>query len=88
MRPLSRQWLAVGYTLCAMPKPTAAHPSSTLAIALAAMLWGSDLLLLPGVLATGWSPARVVLGEHMLLTLAFLPTVWRARRNFGRLTGR
>ena len=47
-------------------------PLSTLLIALAAMLWGGDLLLRPQALSGGWSPARVVLGEHLLLTLVFL----------------
>ena len=48
-------------------------------IALAAMLWGSDLLLRPNALSAGWSPAWVVLGEHLLLSLLFLPVLWRER---------
>ena len=53
-------------------------------IALAAMLWGSDLLLRPGALSAGWSPAWVVLGEHLWLSVLFLPILWRERR---RLVG-
>ena len=54
-------------------------------IALAAMLWGSDLLLRPNALSAGWSPAWVVLGEHLLLTLLFLPTLWRERLKLAAL---
>lgn len=67
--------------------PTA-MPFSTLLIALAAMLWGSDLLLRPHVLAAGWSPATVVLGEHLLLTAAFLPVLIRGRAHLGGLSRR
>ena len=59
----------VGYNVSRMPLST---PFSTLLIALAAMLWGGDLLLRPQALSGGWSPACVVLGEHLLLTLVFL----------------
>ncbi len=59
---------------------------STLLIALAALLWGVDLLLRPLVLAAGWSPARVVLGEHLLLTLAFAVPLWQGRHALARLT--
>lgn len=59
---------------------------SPLLIALAAMLWGSDLLLRPNALSAGWSPAWVVLGEHLLLTLLFLPTLWRERVRLSALT--
>jgi len=62
--------------------------SSTLLIALAAMLWGGDLLLRPQVLSSGWSPAWVVLGEHLLLTLAFGVVLWRGRRLLTGLSGR
>lgn len=55
-------------------------------IALAAMLWGSDLLLRPNALSAGWSPAWVVLGEHLVLTLLFLPILWRERRTLAALT--
>lgn len=54
-------------------------------IALAAMLWGSDLLLRPNALSAGWSPAWVVLGEHLLLTLLFLPVLWRERQKLATL---
>ena len=55
-------------------------------IALAAMLWGSDLLLRPNALSAGWSPARLVLGEHLILTLLFLPILWRERQKLAVLT--
>ena len=49
------------------------------------MLWGSDLLLRPGALSAGWSPAWLVLGEHVLLTALFLPTLWREGQRLGTL---
>ena len=55
-------------------------------IALAAMLWGSDLLLRPNALSAGWSPAWLVLGEHLLLSLLFLPILWHERLNLAALT--
>jgi drug/metabolite transporter (DMT)-like permease len=61
---------------------------STLLIALAAMLWGVDLLLRPAALSAGWSPAAVVLGEHLLLTAAFAVTLWRGRGMLAALTRR
>ena len=51
------------------------------------MLWGGDLLLRPQALSGGWSPARVVLGEHLLLALVFAVTLWRGRRLLGHLSG-
>ena len=57
-------------------------------IALAAMLWGGDLLLRPAALSAGWSPARVVLGEHLALCVLFAPVLWRARRRLAGLTRR
>ena len=59
---------------------------SPLLIALAAMLWGSDLLLRPNALSAGWSPAWLVLGEHLLLSLLFVPVLWRERPRLGLLT--
>lgn len=59
---------------------------SPLFVALAAMLWGSDLLLRPNALSAGWSPAWVVLGEHLLLSVLFLPVLWRERHALGTLT--
>lgn len=55
-------------------------------IALAAMLWGSDLLLRPAALSAGWSPARVVLGEHLALCILFAPVLWREWRHLAALT--
>ncbi len=46
------------------------------------MLWGSDLLLRPAALSAGWSPAWVVLGEHLALCVLFAPVLWRERRQF------
>ena len=60
---------------------------STLLVALAAMLWGGDLLLRPQALASGWSPARLVLGEHLLLALVFAVTLWQGRRLLADLSG-
>ena len=57
-------------------------------IALAAMLWGGDLLLRPAALSAGWSPARVVLGEHLALSLLFAPVLWRERRQLTLLSSR
>ena len=57
-------------------------------IALAAMLWGGDLLLRPAALSAGWSPARVVLGEHLALSVLFAPILWRERRQLSRLDRR
>ncbi len=54
-------------------------------IALAAMLWGSDLLLRPNALSAGWSPAWVVLGEHLILSVLFLPVLWRERQRLSVL---
>lgn len=58
---------------------------SPLLIALAAMLWGGDLLLRPAALSAGWSPARVVLGEHLALCVLFAPVLWRERRRLAGL---
>lgn len=52
------------------------------------MLWGSDLLLRPQALSAGWSPATVVLGEHLLLTLVLGPVLWRERKALARLNVR
>lgn len=59
---------------------------SPLLIALAAMLWGGDLLLRPAALSAGWSPARMVLGEHLALCVLFAPILWRERRQLTGLT--
>lgn len=59
---------------------------SPLLIALAAMLWGSDVLLRSQALSAGWSPARLVLGEHLILCVLFLPALWAGRSEFKRLT--
>lgn len=59
---------------------------SPLLIALAAMLWGSDLLLRSQVVKAGWSPSYIVLTEHLLLTAAFLVPLWRGRHLLARLS--
>ncbi len=61
---------------------------SPLLIALAAMLWGSDLLLRTRVVQAGWSPSYIVLAEHLLLTAAFLVPLWRGRRLLASLSRR
>lgn len=53
--------------------------TQTLLIVVAAMLWGSDLLLRKPILQAGWPAAGVVLWEHALLTLIFLVPLWRGR---------
>ena len=50
------------------------------------MLWGSDVLLRSQALSAGWSPARLVLGEHLILCVLFAPALWRGRAEFARLT--
>ncbi len=59
---------------------------SNLLIALAAMLWGGDLLLRPPALAMGWSPAGLVLAEHLLLAAIFAWPLWAGRAALRRLT--
>ena len=49
------------------------------------MLWGGDLLLRPVALSAGWSPAEVVLGEHLVLFVLFAPVLWRERRHLAGL---
>ncbi len=71
----------VGYHSRVMP-PQLLSP---FLIALAAMLWGSDLLLRPNALSAGWSPAWVVLGEHLVLSILFLPVLWRERQRLAKL---
>ncbi len=76
---------AFGYHRRVMPTRTVSPFLSPFLIALAAMLWGSDILLRPNALSAGWSPAWVVLGEHLALSLIFLPVLWRERRTFAAL---
>lgn len=56
-------------------------------VALAATLWGLDLLLRPEALRAGWSPALLVLVEHLILSLLFVRTLWQERERLGALTG-
>lgn len=58
-------------------KTSAVYP---LLVCLGAMLWGTDLLLRPSLLSRGYSPAQVVLFEHILLSLIFLPVLIIGRR--------
>ena len=74
----------VGYHTLVMPS----RLLSPFLIALAAMLWGGDLLLRPAALSAGWSPARVVLGEHLALCTLFAPVLWRERRQLAKLEPR
>ena len=78
---LSHHRHAVGYHKRVIPS----RLLSPFLVALAAMLWGSDLLLRPGALSAGWSPAWVVLGEHLLLSVLFLPVLWRERQRLAKL---
>ncbi len=57
-----------------------------LLIALAAMIWGGDLLLRPPALASGWSPGSLVLAEHGLLTAVFAGPLWAGRASLRSLT--
>ena len=53
-------------------------------VALGAALWGTDTVLrrpLTGV----WPSAWIVLLEHLVLTAALLPTLWRTRGEWRRL---
>ncbi len=55
-------------------------------IALGATLWGTDLLLRPRLLNSGFHPAAIVLGEHFLLALIFAPTLLSRRAESAKLT--
>ncbi len=46
-------------------------------VALAASLWGTDLLIRPNLLKVGLSPTMIVLAEHVVLTILFLPVLIR-----------
>ncbi len=59
-----------------------------LLVAVAAMLWGSDLLLRARVAQAGWPAADIVLTEHLLLTLALAVPLWRGRGLLARLSRR
>ena len=59
---------------------------STLLIALAAMLWGGRFIAPPaGSFRRLVAPARVVLGEHILLALVFLVPLLLGRREVAKL---
>ena len=58
-------------------KPSAIYP---LLVCVGAMLWGTDLVLRPGLLKRGYSAAWVVLFEHVLLSLIYLPVLIKGRK--------
>ena len=62
------------------------EPIGWVLVAFAAMLWGSDLLLRPKVLATGMGSVSIVLFEHLALVVLFLPFLIRSRRSWTKLT--
>jgi len=62
------------------------EPIGWVLVAFAAMLWGSDLLLRPKVLATGMGSVSIVLFEHLALVVLFLPSLIRSRRSWTKLT--
>ena len=57
-------------------------------IALAAMLWGSDLLFRARIVQAGWPAADIVWTEHLILTAAFAVPLMLGRRRLAALTGR
>ncbi len=57
-------------------------------VALAAMLWGSDLLLRGRVVQAGWAAADIVLAEHLILTTIFVIPLFLGRRQLAALTPR
>jgi len=86
----------LGFTMIRNPKPTnmtepkpdpisRARKFAWPTVAVGAALWGTDLLLRPRLLNGGMHPAEIVLGEHVLLTLIFVPTLFRFREESGRL---
>ena len=57
-------------------------------IVLAALLWGSDLLLRARVVQAGWSAADIVLAEHLILTVIFIGPLCSGWRRLAALTRR
>jgi len=51
------------------------EPIGWVFVAIAAMLWGSDLLLRPSVLKTGMGPVAIVMFEHIALAAIFAPSL-------------
>ena len=64
-----------------------AAPAGFVLVALAAGLWGTDALFRRG-LALDLPSATVVVYEHLLLTVATIPLLWRGRRSLRRLRPR
>ncbi len=56
-------------------------------VALGACLWGTDSVL-RRPLTSVWPSARIVLLEHLVLTAALLPTLWRRKGEWRKLRGR
>ena len=57
-------------------------------VALAAMLWGSDLLFRARIVQAGWPAADIVWTEHLILTTVFAIPLVLGRRRLAELTGR
>ena len=57
-------------------------------VAVAAMMWGSDLLLRPKVLSTGMGSVAIVMFEHIALAVIFAPTLIKSWRTWTKMSGR
>ena len=61
------------------------EPIGWVFVAIAAMLWGSDLLLRPAVLKTGMGPVAIVMFEHVALVAIFAPTLIKSFSTWKRM---
>jgi drug/metabolite transporter (DMT)-like permease len=57
-------------------------------IALAASLWGTDPIIRPILLKSGYSASVIVLFEHLALAAVFLPVLIKGRAEWQKLSGR
>ena len=80
--------MEIGYHRGVKSSQTFLGPLFPWLIALAAMLWGSDLLLRAKVVSAGWSASYIVLAEHLILTVIFVIPLWLGRRQLAQLTRR
>ena len=81
-------FIEIGYHRAVKLSQSSLGPLSPWLIALAAMLWGSDLLLRAKVVSAGWSASYIVLAEHLILTAIFVIPLWLGRRHLAQLTRR
>ena len=65
--------------------PLRNEPIGWVLVGIASMLWGTDLLLRPTVLATGLSPVALVMYEHLALTAVFAPALLKTWRTWSKL---